>query len=45
MVIVALPVMGVPLPLASYGGTLPLSSFIGIGILMSAQAHRNPSRW
>jgi len=35
-----LPVVGVPLPFVSYGGTALLSLFIGIGILMSVQAHR-----
>ncbi len=35
-----LPVVGVPLPFVSYGGTAMVSLFIGIGILMSVQAHR-----
>jgi rod shape determining protein RodA len=35
-----LPVVGVPLPLISYGGTALVSLFIGLGILMSVQAHR-----
>ena len=35
-----LPVVGVPLPLVSYGGTALVSLFIGLGILMSVQAHR-----
>jgi len=35
-----LPVVGVPLPLVSYGGTALISLFIGLGLLMSAQAHR-----
>jgi rod shape determining protein RodA len=35
-----LPVVGVPLPLMSYGGTALVSLFIGLGILMSVQAHR-----
>ncbi len=35
-----LPVVGVPLPLMSYGGTALISLFIGLGILMSVQAHR-----
>jgi rod shape determining protein RodA len=35
-----LPVVGVPLPLVSYGGTAMISLFIGLGILMSVQAHR-----
>ena len=40
MVSGVLPVVGVPLPFVSYGGTAMLSLFIGIGILMSVQAHR-----
>jgi len=35
-----LPVVGVPLPLVSFGGTALLSLFIGLGILMSVQSHR-----
>ena len=35
-----LPVVGVPLPLVSYGGTALISLFIGLGILMSVQANR-----
>ena len=35
-----LPVVGVPLPLVSYGGTAMVSLFIGLGILMSVQANR-----
>jgi rod shape determining protein RodA len=35
-----LPVVGVPLPFVSYGGTALVSLFIGLGILMSVQAHR-----
>jgi len=40
MVSGVLPVVGVPLPLVSYGGTAMVSLFIGLGILMSVQAHR-----
>jgi rod shape determining protein RodA len=40
MVSGVLPVVGVPLPLVSYGGTALTSLFIGLGILMSVQAHR-----
>ncbi|HVF64455.1 MAG TPA: rod shape-determining protein RodA [Casimicrobiaceae bacterium] len=40
MVSGVLPVVGVPLPFVSYGGTAMLSLFIGIGILMSVHAHR-----
>jgi rod shape determining protein RodA len=35
-----LPVVGVPLPFVSYGGTALLTLFIGIGILMSIHSHR-----
>lgn len=35
-----LPVVGVPLPLISYGGTAMVTLFLGIGILMSIQKHR-----
>lgn len=35
-----LPIVGVPLPLISYGGTALVSSFIGLGILMNVQANR-----
>jgi rod shape determining protein RodA len=35
-----LPVVGVPLPFLSYGGTALLTLFVGAGILMSVQRHR-----
>jgi rod shape determining protein RodA len=35
-----LPVVGVPLPLISYGGTAMVTLFTGIGILMSIQRNR-----
>jgi rod shape determining protein RodA len=35
-----LPVVGVPLPLISYGGTSLITLCLGIGILMSIQHHR-----
>ena len=35
-----LPVVGVPLPFMSYGGTALVTLFVGIGILMSIQTHR-----
>jgi rod shape determining protein RodA len=40
MVSGVLPVVGVPLPLVSYGGTALVTLFLGIGILMSIQYHR-----
>jgi len=35
-----LPVVGVPLPFLSYGGTALLTLFIGAGILMSVHRYR-----
>lgn len=35
-----LPIVGVPLPLISYGGTALVSTFVGLGILMNVQANR-----
>ena len=35
-----LPIVGVPLPLISYGGTSAVSLLAGIGILMSIYSHR-----
>jgi rod shape determining protein RodA len=35
-----LPVVGVPLPLVSYGGTALVTLFLGLGILMSCHRHR-----
>jgi len=35
-----LPVVGVPLPLISYGGTSLVTIFLGFGILMSIQTHK-----
>ncbi|MDR0576857.1 MAG: rod shape-determining protein RodA [Candidatus Accumulibacter sp.] len=35
-----LPVVGVPLPFMSYGGTALVTLFLGIGILMGIQSHR-----
>jgi rod shape determining protein RodA len=40
MVIGRLPIVGIPLPLISYGGTSLVSLFIGFGILMSIHTHR-----
>lgn len=41
MVIGILPVVGVPLPLVSYGGTSTVTLLAGFGILMSIQYHEN----
>jgi rod shape determining protein RodA len=35
-----LPIVGVPLPLVSYGGTALVSLFVGLGILMNVQSNR-----
>ena len=35
-----LPVVGIPLPLISYGGTSAVTLLISIGILMSIHGHR-----
>ena len=40
MVIGILPVVGVPLPLISYGGSSMLITMIGFGMMMSIQTHR-----
>lgn len=40
MVAGILPVVGVPLPLVSYGGTSMVSMLIGFGILMSISTHK-----
>ncbi len=41
MVMGLIPVVGVPLPLVSYGGTAMLSLMFGFGLLMSAHIHRD----
>lgn len=40
MITGVLPVVGVPLPLMSYGGTSAVSMLAGFGVLMSVHAHR-----
>jgi rod shape determining protein RodA len=40
MVIGLVPVVGVPLPLVSYGGTSAVTLLAGFGIIMSVQTHR-----
>jgi len=40
MVTGLLPVVGLPLPLISYGGTSIVTLFVGFGILMSIQTHK-----
>jgi rod shape determining protein RodA len=41
MVIGILPVVGVPLPLVSYGGSSLISSFIAVAFIVNAHIHRN----
>jgi rod shape determining protein RodA len=40
MVTGLLPVVGLPLPMISYGGTSIVTLMAGFGILMSIQTHR-----
>ena len=40
MVMGLLPVVGIPLPLVSYGGTAMLTVMMGFGLLMSIEIHR-----
>ncbi|MDX1711351.1 MAG: rod shape-determining protein RodA [Rhodovibrionaceae bacterium] len=41
MVMGLIPVVGVPLPLISYGGTAMLTVMVGLGLVMSAWIHRD----
>jgi rod shape determining protein RodA len=41
MVTGLIPVVGVPLPLVSYGGTAMLTVMIGLGLLLNVQVHRD----
>ena len=41
MVTGAIPVVGIPLPLISYGGTVMLSLMVSYGLMMSAYVHRD----
>jgi len=36
-----IPVVGVPLPLVSYGGTSMISLLIGFGLILSVYVHRD----
>jgi rod shape determining protein RodA len=36
-----IPVVGIPLPLVSYGGTALMTVLVGFGLLLSVQVHRN----
>ena len=41
MVTGLIPVVGVPLPLVSYGGTAMVSLLIGFGLLIGVYVHRD----
>lgn len=41
MVMGMLPVVGLPLPFLSYGGSIMLSTMLGMGLLLNADLHRN----
>lgn len=41
MVMGLLPVVGVPLPMISYGGTVMLTVLAGLGLILGAHVHRN----
>jgi rod shape determining protein RodA len=41
MVMGLLPVVGIPLPLISHGGTVMLSTFFALGLMMSVSVHRD----
>jgi rod shape determining protein RodA len=41
MVMGLIPVVGVPLPLISYGGTAMLTVMFGMGLLLSVYVHRD----
>jgi rod shape determining protein RodA len=40
MVMGLIPVVGIPMPLLSYGGTAMLTVMFGFGLLMSVHVHR-----
>ena len=41
MVMGLIPVVGVPLPLISYGGTAMLTAMIGFGLIINCYVHRD----
>ena len=41
MVMGLIPIVGVPLPLISYGGSAMLTVMFGFGLLMSVYVHRD----
>ena len=40
MVVAILPIMGIPLPLMSYGGTAVMAMFMGVGLALSVRMRR-----
>lgn len=40
MVVALMPIMGIPLPLMSYGGTAVMAMFIGVGLALSVRMRR-----
>jgi len=40
MVVAIMPIMGIPLPLMSYGGTAVMAMFIGVGLALSVRMRR-----
>ncbi len=40
MVVGLAPVVGVPMPLISYGGTVMVTVMVGFGLVMSVRVHR-----
>jgi len=40
MVMGMAPVVGIPMPLLSYGGTVMLTVMIGFGLILSVRVHR-----
>ena len=40
MVMGLAPVVGVPMPLLSYGGTVMLTVMVGFGLIMAVRVHR-----
>ena len=41
MVMGLIPVVGIPLPLVSYGGTAMMAAMIGFGLILSCSIHRD----
>ncbi|MDT2075474.1 MAG: FtsW/RodA/SpoVE family cell cycle protein, partial [Planktomarina sp.] len=45
MVVGLAPVVGVPLPLVSYGGSAMLTLLLGFGLMQSAYVHRQKTKY